>query len=263
LGTKTIPFLAGQRLILHPKASKGFYRCRLSCMDEVELRRIAQMTELEHRFWAKVEIVDDEDSCWPWTRGVHPEGYGIFQWTPPGETKSRASYASRVALYLVTGVLPVVACHTCDNRPCCRPKHLYDGTHQTNGADKAARGRGCGKPDQHGQNNDSAVLTDAIVVEARRRSKAGETQRAIAESLGFRQPTLAYAIQGKTWSHLDTIEAPHVRRKGGGSRLTEDDVRAIRAEALEHDLKTIAEQHGMKYHTVHAIVSRRSWAHLD
>jgi hypothetical protein len=235
----------------------------LTGMDELELRQIKHMTELEHRFWAKVEIVDDEDSCWPWTKGMHPEGYGVFQWTPPGESKNRTNSASRVALYLATGILPVVACHTCDNRPCCRPKHLYDGTHQTNGADKAARGRARGKTDQRGEANDSAVLTDAIVIEARRRSKAGETQRAIAASHGVGQATLAYAIQGKTWSHLDEVEAPHVRRKGGGSHLTEDDIRAIRAEALEHDMKTIAARRGMKYHTVHAIVSRRSWAHVE
>lgn len=180
-------------------------------MDEVELRRIGHMTELEHRFWAKVEIVDDEDSCWPWARGMHPEGYGIFQWTPPGETKSRASYASRVALYLVTGVLPVVACHTCDNRPCCRPKHLYDGTHQSNGADKAARKRGRTR-EQGGELNRIAVLSDEVVLTARRRVRAGEVLRAVAEEFEVKPATLNYAVVGTTWKHLDGIEPP-VRRR--------------------------------------------------
>lgn len=232
-------------------------------MDESELRRIGHMTELEHRFWAKVKIIDDEDSCWPWTKGMHPEGYGIFQWTPPGETKSRASYASRVALYLVTGILPVVACHTCDNRPCCRPKHLYDGTHQSNGADKALRGRGRGKPNQRGEANDFAVLTDAIVIDARRRSKAGEAQHRIAALYGVERATLACAIRGQTWSHLDAAEAPHIRRRGGGTQLTDDEVRAIRTEVAESDMKTVAARRGMNYHTVRAIASRRRWTHVD
>jgi hypothetical protein len=240
-------------------------------MDENELRRITHMTPLEHRFWAKVKIVDDEDSCWLWNAGVHPEGYGIFQWTPPGETKSRANAASRVALYLSTGILPVLACHTCDNRPCCRPKHLYDGTHQTNGADKAVRGRGRGKPNQRGEANDYAVLTDAIVIDARRRSKSGETQRSIAASYGIGQPTVACAIQGKTWSHLDEIEPPHVRAQGGGSRLAEQNVRAIRAEYAAAETRqergevtrALAKHYGLTSANIYAIVSRRSWKHVE
>jgi hypothetical protein len=199
-------------------------------MTEEELRRLVSMSALEHRFWAKVQIVDDDNSCWEWTAARHPDGYGHFQMTPPGEEVNRAVNASRVVLMFQTGAMPVVACHTCDNPPCVRPSHLYDGNWATNGADKAARGRARGKTNQRGESNDSAVLTDAIVIEARQRARAGEGVKAIAQALSVGRATINYAIIGTTWSHLDPIEpAVAISNRKGRGKLTNAQIAEIKA----------------------------------
>jgi hypothetical protein len=226
-------------------------------MNEKQLRAWAHTTPLEARFWSKVKIIDDDDSCWEFDGAHHPDGYGQFQWTPPGETKRRAVNASRVALYLATGKMPTIACHNCDNPPCCRPSHLYDGTHKTNGADKAARGRAPGKSNQRGEANDSATLTDAIVTEARRLGHQGVQQTAIAQQLGIERATLSYAITGKTWSHLNEV-APPVAPNRGGSKLTDDDVRTIRAEvAAGVPQKDLAARFNTSRATISNIVKRK------
>lgn len=56
---------------------------------------------------------------------------------------TRAIPASR-AVFLVSGITLTSAdyvCHTCDNRICCNPAHLYVGTAASNTRDMMVRGR--------------------------------------------------------------------------------------------------------------------------
>lgn len=164
---------------------------------------------LENRFWSKVNR-GLQSECWEWNRSTHVQwGYGQFRWVNPTTGKNEVTRAHCVAFWLVFGYSPVMVCHHCDNPPCCNPAHLYGGDAATNGADKAARGRGRGKGDrQRGEANDYAVLTEAIVIEARRRVNSGESQTTVAADFGVQRPTLSYALSGKTWSHLNEIAPP-------------------------------------------------------
>lgn len=164
---------------------------------------------LEERFWSKVRRGLREE-CWEWTRHRHVKwNYGHFRWRNPINGKNEVINAHRVAFYLTFGYLPEMGCHTCDNPPCCNPVHIYDGDAATNGADKANRKRARGKGDrQRGEANDYAVLTEVIVIEARRRVREGESQTSVATDLGVQRPTLSYALTGKTWSHLNDTAPP-------------------------------------------------------
>lgn len=170
------------------------------------------------RFWPKVLISSGEDDCWPWTRGrrnVPGEDYGNFRWVNPVTGKNEVTGAHRVAFWLENGYLPEMACHTCDNLPCCRPKHIYDGDAVTNGRDKAVRGRARGKQ-QDGETNTQARLTSGLVIQMRKLARAGLTLPQIRERLAV--PTsdqvTRWAINGRTWKHLDSIEAPFLHDRG-------------------------------------------------
>lgn len=118
------------------------------------------------RMWAKVDRSAGPDGCWPFT-GCLVRGYGVLS-----EGRKRRRSAHRLALESKLGrpIRPgYMACHTCDNPPCCNPAHLYEGTAQDNSDDAVVRGRtarGHRRPDtalrvlRARQGDDSLTLDD-------------------------------------------------------------------------------------------------------
>jgi len=107
---------------------------------------------LARRFWAKVdrrgpvpERYPELGPCWIWTRATDRKGYGRFGVGPAGS--NRVFFAHRVAMALAGTVPPddLMACHHCDNPPCCNPGHLFLGTGADNLGDMAAKGRNHGE----------------------------------------------------------------------------------------------------------------------
>jgi hypothetical protein len=99
---------------------------------------------LADRFWKMVNKdgpipahMPELGPCWLWTGATNEGGYGEF-----AVSRSRAVVASRVAWFLECGEYPKnLACHHCDNPPCVRFSHLYDGTYSQNNHDTARRGK--------------------------------------------------------------------------------------------------------------------------
>jgi len=107
-------------------------------MEKMEM--IKQDVNLQKRFESKIE---KSAGCWLWKGTINPNGYGQIK-TKPCNGKTFSLVASRYALYLKTGVLPafnIHACHTCDNRQCVNPEHLFWGTSLHNQIDCMEKGR--------------------------------------------------------------------------------------------------------------------------
>lgn len=99
------------------------------------------------RFWAQVRKTA---GCWEWTGKIHSirSGYGIVT------IDYKAHRAHRVAYALVKGPIPaaLMVCHTCDNRICVNPDHLFLGDHTINVRDCVAKGRHCEQKKTHCKN---------------------------------------------------------------------------------------------------------------
>lgn len=97
---------------------------------------MSRQPSLVDRFSTKVDV-RGPDECWEW-RGATGRGYGVIR------DDGRVKKAHRIALEIALGrpIGPgLYVCHTCDNRPCCNPAHLYEGTAQDNSDDAVVRGR--------------------------------------------------------------------------------------------------------------------------
>jgi Pectobacterium phage endonuclease len=146
-----------------------------------------------------LEYVDKSggpNACWPWRGYIEPKnGYGRIVIAGRKILAHRAVYEK-----LVGPILPGFdLLHSCDNPPCCNPRHLSPGTHAHNMVDMARKGRA--KP-PCGEASPNAKLTIDKVLIARQRLAAGETCTAIAKDFGVSFHTIFDIKRGRSWTHV-------------------------------------------------------------
>lgn len=165
-------------------------------------------TEVE-RYWAKVT---QGDGCWNWQAALR-NGYGVFARRQP-DGRYLTFYAHRLSWEYTYGPIPegLWVLHTCDNRSCVRPDHLWLGTNADNLADMRAKGRGVvptarSGPDHHwygrnvsGERNPHARLTEADVADIRA-AAAGEKRNDIAQRHGITRSHVQGILSGRAWRH--------------------------------------------------------------
>jgi hypothetical protein len=107
------------------------------------------------RFWKLVDKRGPED-CWEWLGKRTEKNYGRFTWP-----KKKNVRAHRVAFFLTHGKWPKENClHSCDNRPCCNPSHLSDGSQQENLRQAFERKRMKAPPRLLGEDNPKSKFTN-------------------------------------------------------------------------------------------------------
>lgn len=146
--------------------------------------------KVAERLWSWVGR-GDADSCWLWTGKTSQNGYGQF-------SIDGAKYRPhRIAFALAHGSTPAsaIVCHSCDNRLCCNPNHLFLGSDATNAADRTAKGRSC-----WGERSARSALTVSDVIEIRRRSADGWRVGALAAEYGLSPASISEIRTGRSWA---------------------------------------------------------------
>ncbi len=145
---------------------------------------------IEQRLWSKVTKTD---ACWLWAGAVRSRGK---------KTRGRMTIAGRVvqvhrvAYELTNGQIPAdkLVLHRCGVGLCVRPDHLYLGTYAENAADRTRHGHTAA-----GERNGAAKLTRRDVGGILARLRGGESQSAIARSVGVSSGTVWKIATRRNW----------------------------------------------------------------
>ena len=167
--------------------------------DKPEQRRGLSETE---RVWQYVNVVDFGE-CWEWLAYRNEQGYGQGM-----DEKNYPVVAHRFTYETFwLRKLSGLACHTCNNPPCCNPMHIYDGTTATNAQDAVRAGTSNflrpDLPRARGSAHGNAKLDEDRVREIRKLyAQGGVSQQALADRFGVDQSKISGIVRNKTWTHV-------------------------------------------------------------
>lgn len=157
---------------------------------DVQARRIESMSA--------VNVIT---GCWEWTNCIQANGYARIT------TNRRADYAHRHSYLCFVGPIPkgMDVCHTCDNRRCVNPCHLFLGTRAQNVRDAMMKGR-TSLGERHGlairRGQASRKVSEADIRRIREMRASGMKCYEIAQHFNCTPSNISKITSGSTWSWL-------------------------------------------------------------
>lgn len=148
------------------------------------------------------------NGCWEWTGARNWGGYGKYN----GSTGTRGAH--RVMWEDVYGSIPpgMYVCHSCDNRGCVRPDHLFLGTPKDNSQDRNQKGRQASgnrngaytKPEARvkGESHGRHKLTAQQVLDIRIQLSNGASPTILAREHGVAATSIRLIGNRKNWAWL-------------------------------------------------------------
>lgn len=155
------------------------------------------------RFEAKID--KQENGCWIWKSSKGNSGYGKFH------IRGKPMLTHRYSYELYKGSIPkgMCICHSCDNKLCVNPDHLWIGTQKDNAQDAKKKGllpnlKGLKKPQSFiGQNHHSSKLKNEDVFRIRQLYREGTSGYRLHKIYNVTKKCISDILNNKTWKHLN------------------------------------------------------------
>lgn len=149
--------------------------------------RIVDIERFETKFQKLSKI-----ECWNWNAGKSKTGYGVFWLDGKQQSAHRVSYN----FYIGTIADNMVVCHSCDNKSCVNPNHLWLGTQSDNVHDMLDKER-TNQP--KGEKHWNSKLTEEDVSKIREMSKTMKNS-AISRILKIARQTVYNIVSNRNWT---------------------------------------------------------------
>ncbi len=140
--------------------------------------------------------------CWQWQGCVQSNGYGRAR------VNGKTEYAHRLSFVAFNAPIPegLDICHTCDNRACCNPEHLFSGTRKENMDDAMQKGR-ISNGERHaqticGEKGSGAKLTLNQVLAIRRAFHGGASRKRLAIIYNVSTSNINRILRNNTWKDI-------------------------------------------------------------
>ncbi len=155
-------------------------------------QRTRRLSDAEHTsyFWGRAKR--RKNGCLEWP--IKRMAYGLI-------TRHGKLYGTHVYSWTLTnGPVPKGVCvlHTCDNRRCIEPTHLFLGNKGDNNRDTFSK-----KRHYFGTRHWKAKLTPATVRIIRKRYAKGESQESIGRDFGVCQAHVSDVVRKVAWKVLE------------------------------------------------------------
>lgn len=151
------------------------------------------MREIKSRLLERRTVSGD---CWEWSGSCDRDGYGVMS-----IKRGKQYRVHRVSYTEFIGEIPdgMLVCHTCDNRKCFNPEHLFIGSPRDNTLDMINKSR---KVSLMGSEHKMSKLSEKDVAAIRSARDSGESLASIASRFGVTFQHISNIAKRKTWRHV-------------------------------------------------------------
>ena len=146
------------------------------------------------QFWGKVKIGFIHD-CWEWIGSRKPQGYGHITIDGKGHQSHHLAWEFRY------GKIPkkLWVLHSCDNKGCVNPSHLFLGTHQDNMNDMKNKNR---HAYFKGIYSPRAKLNNQKVKDIRKSLENNEKVTCLAKKYNVSIGAISAIKHKRSWTHI-------------------------------------------------------------
>ncbi len=222
------------------------------------MKRPDNMTKEQTAQWFienRTEV--NSNGCFVAKRAKSKNGYGTLRYC------DKTYIAHRFVYTALVGDAPdgIDVCHTCDNRACVNPAHLFLGTRKENMQDAADKGRTYKPRANH-------KLTPADALDIRKKYANGSSSRRLADKYGVTTRSILAIVSGQSFAHVGGPRCKTGHPKGEWhtrAKLDDSAVREIRRAygKGEKNQVELAAYYAVSQSVISSIVLNKTWRHVE